>query len=297
MYIRKKCQICFFTIVMRYSEKIEKSPFYEIVCILDDFALYDYLVRSGQSSLVREGSQKPKLLPHEECILKIKKSLNGIASAISYMQLSVLHIQRRYNKKYFSDFGFKEYDVYRYYYYVFCHGIATLHDIFFKLIVELCDLNINSKRMIQWDELKKALIENKEKVIIVLMEDFYCTIKEHEKNRNTVSHEGLLASPLLDNYCSTLVWTAHHSTNIDSRYLKYIEGTRENINLLRGTKRKFVATLENLITEAVNYSISLFEELMPKLISKMDSTFLESHKQHLTELNKESVNKYVLTKH
>lgn len=282
---------------MRHSEKIEKSPFYEITCILDDFALYDSIVRSGRSEIVSVGNQKPKLLPHEECLRKIKKSLNGIESAISYMQLSVLHLQRRYSKKYFSDNDFKEYDVYRYHYYVFCHGLATLHDIYFKLIVELCALNVNTKRMIQWDELKKALIENKEKAIINLMEDFYATIKEHEKNRNTVSHEGLLASPLLDNYYTTLVWTAHHSTNIDSQYLKYIEGTRENTNLLRGTKKKFIATLETLIIEAVDYTISFFDLLLPKLMSKMDSTFLESHRQHFTELNIESINKYVLAKH
>ena len=180
---------------MNNIEKITKTPFYEIATNLDFFARWDTIVRTDK---LPKGN-KITLLPHEELLSNVQNILNGIVSSFSYMRLSVLQVQRRYNSKCFMASGYKEYDVYRYHYFVFCHGVSTIHDLLFKLVVEVCGFQM-SDRMIQWKELRKQLEAIGESRIISLLENFYAIIKDHEKKRNDVSHEGLLSLRLLDNY-------------------------------------------------------------------------------------------------
>lgn len=275
--------------MMNNIESIYKSPFYEIVCILDELGNLDFIKRAD---LIHK---RPMMLSHEEYFLQIKNLLLGIISAISYMQLSVLHIQRKHNKQYFLAHGYIDYSVYRYHYYVFCHAIVTLHDLYFKLISEICALDISSKRMIQWSDLKKMLMEKHEEKIIKLLEDFYSTFQDHEKNRNMASHEGFLSSPLLDNYYLTHIFTsAFNKNNKDITYPQYTEGTKENKFLIGKTQKKLVDELNKLIDTSINYTLSLFDMLLPKLIDQVDVEFINSHKDILIGINNENANKYFL---
>lgn len=271
--------------------KIDKSPFYEVAFILDELGNVDFIKRAERLH------KRPEMLSHEEFFFKIKNLLLGITSVISYMQLSVLHIQRKHNKQYFLAHGYIDYSVYRYHYYVFCHAIVTLHDLYFKLISEIYDLDIGSRRMIQWDDLKKMLLTKNERDIVNLLEDFYTTIKDHEQKRNTVSHEGLLTSPLLENYYITNIWTnAHDNNNEENAYPQFTEGTKENKYLIGKTKKKLIEELNILVDASINYTISLFELLLPKLINHVDVEFINSHMEVLIGINNENVKKYLLSR-
>ena len=272
---------------------VTKTPFFEIVLILDDFARLDDIIR-----LSKIKGERPPLLPHEMCLRNVRTIIMGITSSLSYMQLAILQIKRRYNAKYYSENGYTAYDFYRYHYSSFCHSIATIHDLYFKLVAELCNINIGSKRMIQWDELQKALKANNEKHIIELLEHYYSVIQEHEQKRNMVSHEGLLFSKMLDSYHLTNIWSRHHTKPlIANERPEYIEGTKENKYLLSKSKKAFVGELNTLLTTTIDSTQKLFELLLPKLIRKMSPEFIESHKKEFIELNKESLNRYVLSKH
>lgn len=276
---------------MNDIEKITKSPFFEIICIVDELGSLDFIKRAERLH------KRPEMLSHEKYFLKVKTLLLGIISAISYMQLSVLHIQRRYNKQYFLAHGYIDYSVYRYHYSAFCHGLATLHDLFFKLVVEINGFNIGSKRMIQWRDIKKELLAIEENDIVKLIEDFYTTIKDHEKNRNMASHEGLLVSPLLDNYYSTFVWTnAYNKNNEENAYPQYTEGTKENKYLIAKTKKKLINELNILIDASINYTLSLFALLLPMLVNQIDVEYIKSHQEILHGINNENVNKYILSR-
>ncbi len=275
---------------MNTIESLFKTPFFEITTVLDDFARLDDIIRLDNN----EG-ERPPLLPHEVCLRNVKTIIMGITSSVSYMQLAIIQIKRRYNAKYNSAYGYTEYDFYRYHYSEFCHSLATIHDLYFKLVVELCDFNIGSKRMIQWDKLRNALNAIGEDEIIALLENYYSIIKEHEQKRNMASHEGLLYSKMLDNYHLTNIWSRIPTTHfITSTSLKYTKGTKENKYLLAKTKKAFVDEL-NRLTDTTGYSTrTLFELLLPKLLYKMNPEFIKSHRQELIELNIESINIHVL---
>ena len=283
---------------MNIINPVTKTPFFEIILILDDFASLDDIMRSYPYIEGKTKGERPPLLPHEMCLKKVRTIMMGITSSMSYMRLAILQIKRRYNAKYYLDNGYTAYDFYRYHYSSFCHSIATIHDLFFKLVVELCEINIGSKRMIQWDNLQKALKANNEKDIIELLEHYYSVIQEHEQKRNKVSHEGLLSSKMLDNYHLTIIWSRHHTKPLtaDDR-AEYIEGTKENKYLLAKTKKAFVDELNTLQDATIDSTQKLFELLLPKLIQKMSPEFIESHRREFIELNKENLNKYVLSKH
>lgn len=276
---------------MKNLESLYKSPFYEIVCIIDELGNLDFINRAERLH------KRPEMLSHEKYFLKVKTLLLGITSALSYMQLSVLYIQKRYDKQYFLNHGYIDYSVYRYHYSVFSHGIATLHDLYFKLVVEICKLNIGSKRMIQWRILKKMLLMKNEKDIVNLIEDFYTTIKIHEQKRNTVSHEGFLTSPLLENYYTTHIWTnAYNKNNEENAYPQFTEGTKENKYLIGKTKKKLVDELNKLIDSSINYTLSLFDLLLPALVNQIEVEYIKSHLEILHGINNENVNKYILSR-
>ena len=283
---------------MNTINPVTKTPFFEITLILDDFASLDDIVRSYPYIEGKIKGERPPLLPHEMCLKKARTIMMGITSSMSYMRLAILQIKRRYNAKYYSDNGYTAYDFYRYHYSSFCHAIATIHDLYFKLVVELCDINIGSKRMIQWDKLRDALNSNDENDILELLEHYYSVIQEHEQKRNMVSHEGLLYSKMLDNYHLTNIWSRHHKKTItaDDR-AEYIEGTKENKYLLAKTKKAFVGELNTLLVATIDSTQKLFELLLPKLIQMMSPEFIESHRGEFIELNKENLNRYVLSKH
>lgn len=283
---------------MNIIDPVAKTPFFEIILILDNFTTFDDIARSYPYTEGKMKGERLPLLPHEACLKKVRTIIMGITSLISYMQLSIIQIQRRYNAKYYSENGYTAYDFYRYHYSSFCHAIATIHDLYFKLVVELCDLNIGSKKMIQWENLQKALKANNEIDIIELLEHDYSVTQEHEQKRNMVSHEGLLSSRMLDNYHLTIIWSRHHTKPLTAEDSpEYIEGTKENKYLLAKTKKAFVSKLNTLLATAIDSTQTLFELLLPKLIQKMSPEFIESHRKEFVELNKESLNRYVLSQH
>ena len=118
------------------------------------------------------------------------------------------------------------------------------------------------------------------------MNEFYKTIKRHEKKRHTASHEGRLTHNLLDRYHMTYVWSrAHLGNDINENvYPEYTKGTNENKYLLGNTKSEFIGELEVLIDAAISHTNSLFDLLLPKLIGRMPQDFLKKHRQEFKEL-------------
>ena len=275
-------------------DRLKTTPFCEITEILDNFAHLDYIVLSEENANGSSIDNKVNLLKHEEYLCNVRNILNGITSALSYINLSILHIKRRHNPQYFLPHGYNEYSVYRYHYYVYIHSIATIHDLYFKLITLLCDIKTGN-RMIQWKSLSRQLKEMGENQIVNLVNQFYNSVELHENNRHKASHEGLLTYKPLDNYYTTQIWTYAHRGNIaDNKRPEYTEGTKENKHLLRNTKKAYIEGLERHGKDVVEYSISLFDLLLPKLMYKIDATFIDLHRQELAGLANENINLYVL---
>lgn len=274
---------------------LAKTPFFEITSVLDEFAHLDDFIRLDKYIHDGNKSERPPLPPHEVCLRNVRTIIMGITSSLSYMQLAIMQIKKRYNAKYYSENGYTAYDFYRYHYSSFCHAIATIHDLFFKLVVELCDLNIGSKRMIQWDKLSNELNTNGENDIIKLLEKYYSIIEEHKQKRNRVSHEGLLFSKMLDNYHLSNIWSRIHSkSTIANERPEYTEGTMENKYLLAKTKKAFVGELNRLTDATGDTARALFGLLLPKLLHKMSRDFIELHRQEFFELNIDSINRHIL---
>ena len=278
---------------MPHLQKIAKSAFYEVTCVLDDFAKLDDYTRLEQIS---PNEKTPERLPHHQCLYKVRHILYGIISSISFMQLSILHIQRRNNKQYFSQYDYRELSVFKYHYYVFIHAVSTLRELHFKLVIELCDIK-NCAKKSKWKNIQSHLNKHGEVDIIRLLECLFASNKHLEDKRNIASHEGLLAISELEHFHLTDVY-ANFKNFLKNRPLsspaKYTEGTKENTNLLQKTKKLFISDLNAFIDKSTDDTLRMFELLLPKLLNKMDKTFIRNHWQDFSNLNMKSVNDYIL---
>ena len=271
-------------------------PFYEIASILCNFADIDTTKRLNHSILFWCDDKNSGFHPYEVCLGKTQNCLLGITSSLSNMNLSIIHSQKRINSKYLNEMGYSDYDVYRYYYYVFCHSLSTIHDLILKLVVILFDIRMKGK-MIRWDDMEKQLKEKQEEQLVQLLDLFYSKIKLHDDKRNRASHEGLLTyNALLPFYLTHLTTPIYkdHSIN-DYDINKYIEGTKENKRFLSDTKRKYVSQLIKTIEETMDSIESLMDVLLPKFIVKIDPSFIITHKDDLKRVKNENVIKFVLS--
>ena len=57
---------------MNEIEEIKKSPFYEVVCVLDELGYLDFIKRADLTH------KRPEILSHEEHYFKVKSLLLGI---------------------------------------------------------------------------------------------------------------------------------------------------------------------------------------------------------------------------
>ena len=218
----------------------------------------------------------------------------GVSSSLAYMRLSILQIKREELSEYIEKDGFWDYDLYRYHYIVFSHSIALLQDLLFKLASVIFDLNV-PQRMIGWEKLKKELIRNNLLNIKQLFEDFYNRFSTHISKRNTFSHEGLLAYNTLDNFYMTNVWSVAQNTSHKSedKHPEYTRGNERNVELLKETKQKFIDELQNLLSDAEQFSTSLCDSCLDKLLCQIDNNFLKKHSDNLKRCNHEPLNQYL----
>lgn len=276
--------------------KINASPFYEVAMVMCNFAGLDTNNRLNHSITAWCDDKKSGFLPHETCLGKVVNVLRGLSSAFYYMQLSVLETQNDSCNDVYSQHGYTEYDIYRYHYYVFCHSVSTIHDLFIKLISVLCDINLDNGK--EWETLSKCLTSKGHIDIISQMNTFYDIIKGHEKMRQKASHEGLIWHRKLDNYHLTNIWS-----NIQKRFpnnkierLEYSKGTSQNKELLSQSKEEFVNELNETIIKLIEQTLLLFNSFLPLLINKLDKKFISSHYSALVELHMSNIDKYVLAK-
>lgn len=275
---------------------IYTSPFYEVAMVMCDFADLDTTIRFNHSITAWCDDKKSGFLPHEMCLGKVVNVLRGLSSAFSYMQLSVLEIQNDLFNVVYSQHGYTEYDIYRYHYFVFCHGVSTIHDLFLKLIGILCDVNLNNGK--KWTNISADLTSKGHISIISQMNAFYDFIKGHVKMRQKASHEGLLWHRRLDNYHLTNIWSnlQKQFPNIKIERLEYLKGTNQSQELLSISKEEFVNELNEVINKMIEQTHQLFDSFLSLLINKLDESFISSHYSALKELHKSNIDKYVLAK-
>ena len=258
---------------------------------MDEFCHIDYIRRQDSIDSIPTVETSSRILPYEQVLIDLHDYVNGIFSSLSYMQLAILQIKRKFSP-YFVKNGYTEYDVYRYHYYIYVHALSTLHDLFLKLIARLCNINMN-KQTTSWREVSKQI--KGEDNLIKLCEGFFLLIKNHETNRHRVSHEGFLAYKPLDAYHLTNIWTcAHQCERIENERLEYTDGTTENKRHLSRIKKSYMMGLVELLDLSIEYTIDLFELLLPKLIQMFDGDFVEAHWKELEMMDIDSINKYVL---
>lgn len=276
--------------------KINASPFYEVAMVMCDYAGLDTTIRLNHSITSWCDDKKSGFLPHETCLGKVVNVLRGLTSAFSYMQLSVLETQNDSCYDVYSQHGYTEYDIYRYHYYVFCHSVSTIHDLFIKLISVLCDINLDNEK--GWKTLSKGLTSKGHINIISQMNMFYGFAKSHVKMRQNASHEGLIWHKRLDNFHLTNIWSniQKQFPNIKIERLEYSKGTSQNKELLSQSKEEFINELNNVITKMIEQTLLLFDSLLPLLINKLDVSFVSSHHSALEELHMSNIDKYVLAK-
>lgn len=275
---------------------INASPFYEVAMVMCDFAGLDTTIRLNHSITAWCDDKKSGFLPHETCLGKVVNALRGLSSAFSYMQLSVLETLKDSCNDVYSQHGYTEYDIYRYHYYVFCHCVSTIHDLFIKLISVLCDINLDNGK--EWETLNKGLTSKGHTDIISRMNKFYDIIKGHEKMRQKASHEGLIWHRKLDCYHLTNIWSNIHKQfpNIQNEKLEYSKGTIQNEELLSHAKEEFVNELNEVIIKLIEQTLLLFNSFLPLLINKLDKKFISSHYSALKELHMSNIDKHVLSK-
>jgi len=279
---------------MTEIEKLVKSAFYEITSVIDDFYRFDYIRRVDKLPEGSKVDKKSLLYQYEKDLMKVRDILMGISSSFSYMNMSILQIKRG-DIHYLEEEHYTEYDLYRYHYYVYSHAVGTIHDLFFKLVALLCNLECHEgDKIIKWETIEGQLNKKGETRIIKLLKDFYTIIKIHKNKRNRASHDGLLTYRTLDNYHLTNIWTNLHRNNTENSKLQYIKGTNENKILLGETKREFVEELDNLWHKILGYTLSLYDILLPKLIGIIDVNLVDSYRQQLQDLNMDNINRLLL---
>jgi len=273
---------------------IYTSPFYEVAMVMCDFAGLDTTIRLNHSITAWCDDKKSGFLPHETCLGKVVNVLRGLSSAFSYMQLSILEVQNDSCNEVYSQHGYTEYDIYRYHYFVFCHGVSTIHDLFLRLIGILCDVNLNNGK--KWENISADLTSKGHINIISQMNTFYDLAKGHVKMRQKASHEGLIWHRRLDNYHLTNIWSniQKQFPNIKIERLEYSKGTYQNQELLSQSKEEFVNELNDVITKMIEQTHQLFDSLLPLLINKLDESFISSHYSALEKLHMPNIDKYVL---
>ena len=188
----------------------------------------------------------------------------------------------------------KEYDLYRYHYIVFNHSIALLQDLLFKLASTIFELNI-PQRMIGWKILEKELKKNNLTNIEIILKNFYNKFSKHIEKRNRFSHEGLLSYNSLYNFHMTDVWSNIHSNlnNVENQCPQYTHGTPMNFELLQETKEKFIEELKELLLEAKQWVLNLFDLCLEKLMSRIEHSFFEKHYQHIKDCDNGYLNNYL----
>ena len=160
---------------------------------------------------------------YEKLLGKAMTIMEGVTSALSYMHLSILQVEREILSEKFEQEGFAEYDLYRYHYIVFSHSIALLQDLLFKLTSLIFGLNV-PPIMIGWKKLKRELTKHNLVTQKSIFEDFYKKFSNHIDKRNTFSHEGLLTYNTLDSFYMTIVWS--HVSSLpnmeENKYPQYL---------------------------------------------------------------------------
>ena len=273
---------------------IQDSVFYKTVNILADFADFDTSARLNHSLRAWCDYDDSEFYPYEMLLGKTMNIMAGISSSLSYMRLSILLIKREELSEDIEKDGFRDYDLYRYHYIVFSHSIALLQDLLFKLTSIIFGLNV-PQRMIGWEKLKKELKKNNLVIVKQLFEGFYNMFSTHISKRNTFSHEGLLSYNTLNSFYMTYVWSGVQNTShkSENEHPEYTRGNERNVELLKETKQKFIDELQNLLSDAEQFSTSLCDSCLEKLLCQIDNNFFKKHSDNLKRCNHEPLNQYL----
>lgn len=273
---------------------IQEFDLFKAVNIVADFADWDTTARLNHSLRAYCNYDDSEFLPYETLLGKTMNIMSGIISSLSYMHLSIYQISHQDLNEELEIEGYTEYDLYRSHYIVFCHSVALLQDLMFKLTAEIFCLNV-PQRMIGWKKFEKELKKYNLINIKQILEDFYKCFSKHIDKRNGFSHEGLLTYNALDNYYMTYIWTNSHTIDEkkENLYPQYTKGSNDNVELLKKTKENFINELKLLATEAESYVISLCDMCFPKLLDQVDIDFFIEHGDNLKKLNNIPLNKHL----
>ena len=269
------------------------SDLYKTVNVISDFADWDTTARLKHSLRSWCDSKDSGFFPYETILGKTMNILTGIDSSLNYMHLSILYSSSEISKVDYASGGFREYDIYRYHYIVFCHSIALLQDLLFKLTSTIYGFKV-PPRMIGWNDIKDELENNKLDNIKSLLEDFFTKFSKHIKKRNKFSHEGLLSYRTLDSFYMTYIWSGvQRDTKESNLYPEYTDGTGQNKELLKSTKNDFVEELRQLTIDAESCALCLFEACSEKLLEQIEPDFWEKHSVNMRGCNHKHLNEHL----
>ena len=91
----------------------------------------------------------------------------------------------------------------------------------------------------------------------------------------------------------TNLWTSLSMINKNNNP-QYIRATQKNLELLQETKEKFIEELNQLLSDAEECVMNLYDLCLDKLLSQIDYDFLKRHCIHLKECNQKCLSDYLV---
>lgn len=121
----------------------------------------------------------------------------AVINCLKSIYNSIFFIKNYDKRDYMQDeyIAFDEFCLYHYD--VICHKIATIKDLYFKLVDKLYDLKLEK---VNWKELKKQKDKINNEQLFYILEEYFRVSKSLEEQRHASSHDGKITLRLLNDF-------------------------------------------------------------------------------------------------
>lgn len=194
----------------------------------------------------------------------------GVFSELNMLRIALSQISNTPSDEFMENWEYTEKGYFQYHYFVVCHNISTLHDLFFRLVENICGddstLTNDKQKTPSWKDIKSLLNSRNEKPfteISVILSDYYDYFSSYIEDRHKGSHEGLIYNNLFDDFYLTDIRSSLYSSNYDrhNEHIQFIKGTKENEEKLEKAKLAFIERINDILEKVDSSVTRLLEEL------------------------------------
>lgn len=217
----------------------------------------------------------------ELSIFDLYHLIHNIIDTLHIIEEANVFIKRFYNKKYYEQYeiGLREYVLYHYD--IICHKVATLKDLFFKLIIHLYDIKVDPSKESKYEIIKKSKHIINNDCLFSILEEYHSATRVLQSRRNASTHDGHIEHETVDKlylFESITRFAKQHPdmpTHGISSFL-ITKGTDSDLYIkkqLKDFKREMLG-LQNI---CINYTHLLFDSLSDVFIKKINNLSDEYH--------------------